>query len=146
MWTEAAKRLNGFAEAVLTALDSQGYPLSVRVSTDAYDAATGELAVTLPAELNAAEGPANLLCHSHDDKLWKLESAQVKGILERRGDGWVFISQAFTTQSASQMVSFLRNIHRSGQKYLDTRGLPRPAVNWASVKEIRRRAAEQRTT
>ncbi|MGP4057221.1 hypothetical protein ACTWP6_20760 [Mycobacterium sp. 4D054] len=145
MWTDAAKRLSRFPEAVLTALDAQGYPVSVRVSTGAYDAATGELPATLPPELNAVEGPANLVCHFHDDKLWKLESAQVKGRLERRGDGWVFVSRTFTTQSASHMLSFLRSIHRSARTYLDKRGLPRPAVNWASVKEIRRRAAEQRT-
>ncbi|KWX67277.1 hypothetical protein [Mycobacterium sp. NAZ190054] len=143
MWADAAGRLRKFPEAVLTALDARGYPFSVRVGTRAYDTVTGELPVVLPEALGAVAGPANLLCHFHDEKLWKLDSTQVKGCLRRRGDGWVFASEAFTPQSRLQLVSFLRGAHTSAQKYLDRRGLARPAVNWASVKEIRHRAAEQ---
>lgn len=143
MWAEAAKRLSRFPEAVLTAPDSRGYPLSVRVSTRDYDAATGELRVVLPDELDAAEGPANLLCHFHDDKLWRLDNASVQGRLQRRGDGWVFVSEAFTPPSRLQMVKFLRGIHNTGRKYLDKRGLARPAVDWDAVRDIRRRATTE---
>ena len=72
MWAEAAKWLNKFPEAVLTGIDHDGYPVSVRVPTGAYDSATGELPVSLPDAVDGAEGPANLLCHSHDEKLWNL--------------------------------------------------------------------------
>lgn len=143
MWAEAAKRLSRFPEAVLTAFDTDGYPVSVRVETRDYDGTTGELAVTLPEELHAAESPANLLCHFHDDKLWHLDSAQVKGRLRARDGGWVFVSEMFTPPSRLQMVSFLRSTHTSGRKYLDNRGLARPRVNWAAVKEIRRRATQK---
>lgn len=112
MWDEAAKRLNGFPEAVLTALDSHGYPVSVRVSTIGYDAAAGELSAELPEELGTVEGPANLLCHHHDDRLWHLDSTHVTGRLQRRGDGWVFVSEKFTPQKRFEMVSFLRGAHR----------------------------------
>lgn len=146
MWSDAANRLSRFPEAVLTALDADGYPISVRVDTRRYDAATGELPAVLPAQLAAVEGPANLLCHYHDDALWNLDSTQVKGRLERRGDRWVFVSTVFTPRSRLQLVSFLRSTHSTAQKYLDSRGLPRPAVNWTAVKEIQRRAAQQRTS
>lgn len=142
MWSDAAKELSKFTEAVLTALDTDGYPLSVRVRARDFDPATGTLAVSLPADLHAAEGQANLLCHYHDDKLWRLDSTQVKGCLRRRDDGWVFAAEHFTPKSRWHMVSFLRRIHTSGQKYLDRRGLRRPAVNWAALSDIRRRAAK----
>ncbi len=146
MWGDAAKRLSRFPQAVLTALDANGYPVSVRVDTGDYDAATGELPAVLPAELGVVGGPANLLCHYHDAKLWRLDATQVKGRLQRRGERWVFVSEAFTPQSRLQMVKFLRGTQTSGQKYLDKRGLMRPAVNWTAIKEIQRRAAQQRTT
>ncbi|MGE2836420.1 hypothetical protein [Mycobacterium sp. SMC-4] len=143
MWTEAAKRLRAFDDAVLTAVDEHGYPISVRVPTRDYDAATGELPAQLPATLAAAEGPANLLCHSHDDKLWNLQTAHVKGHLVRRGQNWVFVSETYTPQSRWHMVSFLKNANDSAQRYLERRGLTRPAVNWATIRELRRRAETQ---
>lgn len=138
MWAEAAKRLSRFDEAVLTAFDEHGYPVSVRVPTDAYDPATGELPAALPAELDAVEGPANLLCHFHDEKLWRLDSAQIIGRLERRGRHWAFVSQTYTPRSRWYLLSFLRNNSRAAQRYLDRRGLDRPTVNWAAVQDIRR--------
>jgi hypothetical protein len=87
-----------------------------------------------------------LLCHRHDATLWRLDSTQIKGRLQRRGDRWVFVSAAFTPRSRLQMVKFLRGAHSSAQKYLDKRGLMRPAVNWTAVKEIQRRAAQQRSS
>ena len=84
MWTEAAKWLNKFDEAVLTATDDDGYPASVRVATRSYDAATGELSLAPLDFLHAVEGPANLLCHSHDEKLWNLQMLNVKGTIEKR--------------------------------------------------------------
>ncbi|WNG86303.1 hypothetical protein C6A87_020925 [Mycobacterium sp. ITM-2016-00317] len=137
MWADAAKRLNRFGEAVLTAFDAHGYPISVRVPTGAYDPATGELPAVLPAELGAVEGPANLLCHFHDEKLWRLDSAQVIGRLERRGSGWAFVSQTYRPRSRWYVLTFLRNNNRAALRYLDRRGLDRPTVNWAAVQDIR---------
>jgi hypothetical protein len=36
-------------------------------------------------------------------------------------------------------MSFVGNLRRSAQKYLDKRGLARPQVNWAAIKEVQRR-------
>ena len=49
----------------------------------------------------------------------------------------------YDIQSAVQTGAcyfFIKGTRTSGQKYLDKRGLDRPAVNWAAVKEIQRRA------
>ena len=62
MWDEAAKWLDKFPEAVLTAIDRDGYPVSYRVSTSAYNTASGELSVPPPpGPVDVAEGPASLL-------------------------------------------------------------------------------------
>ena len=38
----------------------------------------------------AVEGPASLLAHHHDDKLWNLHAVLIKGRPQRRDGGWVF--------------------------------------------------------
>jgi hypothetical protein len=139
VWDEAAKWLNKFPEAVLTVIDGNGYPASVRVSTSGYDKASGELAVSLPAAIDGAAGPASLLCHSHDEKLWNLQMIMINGALAKRNDAWIFRTESFKAPSKLAVVDFIRNARRSAQKYLDRRGLPRPQVNWAEVKEVQRR-------
>ncbi len=140
MWAEAAKWLNKFPEAVLTGIDNDGYPVSVRVPTGAYDSATGELPVSLPDAVDGAEGPANLLCHSHDEKLWNLQMITVKGTLEKRDGALFFRTETFEPPSMLALLDFIRNTRRSAQRYLDKRGLSRPEVNWDAIKEIQRRA------
>ncbi|WP_101949205.1 hypothetical protein [Mycobacterium sp. 3519A] len=139
MWAEAAKWLAKFAETVVTGVDEDGYAVSVRAATSGYDTATGALPVHFPPELRVVEGPANLLCHSHDDKMWNLKMVQVKGRLERRNDDWVFQSTKFDAPAKLTFVQFLRSNSASAQKYLDKRGLTRPTVNWPAIKEIQRR-------
>jgi len=140
VWAEAAKWLNKFDEAVLTVLDAEGYPISVRVDPRNYDATAGTLSVTLPDTLGAVAGPANLMAHYHNEKLWKLNAIAVKGRLEDRDHAWVFQSTRFDAPSKLAFVEFLRRTSASAQKYLDKRGMKRPAINWAAVKEIQRRA------
>jgi hypothetical protein len=140
VWGEAAKWLTKFDDAVVTVTGAHGYPASVRVDPRDYDASTGELVVALPEVLGAAEGPANLMCHSHDEKLWSLQMLSIKGSLGARGDTWVFHSERFDPPSKLAFVSFVRNARRSGQRYLDKRGLARPDVNWSAIKDVQRRA------
>jgi hypothetical protein len=139
---EAAKWLGKFDEAVLTVLDADGYPASVRVDTRTYHAATGRLPAALPDELPAVEGPANLLCHYHDEKMWKLKAIQVKGRLEKRNGEWDFVTTAFNPPSKLAVVAFLKGTRTAAQKYLDRRGLKRPEVNWLAVNEIKRRVRD----
>lgn len=144
MWAEAAKWLGKFDEAVLTVLDADCYPVSIRVDALTYGAATGKLPAALPDVLRAVEGPANLLCHYHDEKMWKLKAIQVRGRLEKRNGEWDFVSTSFKAPPKLALLSFLKDIRTSAQKYLDKRGLERPEVNWAAVKEIKRRISDVR--
>jgi hypothetical protein len=143
VWAEAAKWLGKFEDGVLTTLDTDGYPVSVRVSTRAYDPGTGELHVSLPGALRAVEGPANLLCHFHNEKLWGLKAIQVKGRIEKHDDAWVFVTTTFNPPPKLAALSFIRHTNASAKKYLDKRGVDRPTVNWAALKEIQRRAKDR---
>ena len=141
MWSEAAKRLAEYSEAVVTALDPAGYPVSVRQAAPRYDPATGEFAVEWPPQLAVSEGPAIVLCHSHDEKLWNIKQLQIKGHLERREERWVFVSSGFRAQPTSQLRVFLRlgrDMRKTGKRYLDRRGRKAPTVNWRALKALRK--------
>jgi hypothetical protein len=77
VWAEAAKALAKYPEAVVTALDIGGYPVSIRQATSRYDAETGCMPVAWPPAFAVAEGPASMLCHYHDEKLWNMTMLQV---------------------------------------------------------------------
>jgi len=143
VWSEAAKELAKFPEAVLSALDPEGYPVSVRQSAPRYDPAAGRFTVVWPPDLPVAEGLATVLCHYHDEKLWNIKQLQIKGRLEREADHWVFTSSAFRRPPRSQLTAFWRLAHDmriAGRRYLDRHGLGMPTVNWKAVQAVRRRA------
>jgi hypothetical protein len=101
--------LNKFDEAVLTVVDSDGYP-------------------------------ASLLCHSHEEKLWSLQMIELRGHVEKHQNVWTFVIDDFQPPSKLAFLSFIGGVRKSGKKYLERRGLERPPVNWAAIKEIERRA------
>ena len=140
VWTEAAKWLNKFDEAVLTVTDDDGYPASVRVATRSYDAATGELSLAPLEFLHAVEGPANLLCHSHDEKIWNLQMLNVKGTIEKRDTDWVFQTKSFEPPSKLAVLDFVRKGAGPPGSTSTDAALTPPEVNWAAIKEIQRRA------
>ena len=67
MWADAAKWLAEFPEAVVTAVDADGYPVSVRQSAPRYDPATGRLPVVWPPDLAVAE--AHLPADDRQDEI-----------------------------------------------------------------------------
>jgi hypothetical protein len=72
--------------------------------------------------------------------MWHLNMIQIKGRLESRDDGWLFQSTTFDAPGKLAFVQFVRNNSTAAQKYLDKRGLERPPIKWAAIKEIQRRA------
>jgi hypothetical protein len=142
VWAEAAKWLAKFPEAVVTAVDTDGYPVSIRQTAPHYDAQTGQMPVAWPPDLNVAEGPAIILCHAHDEKAWNLKAMQIKGRLERRVGEWTFISTAFTSPSGMLIAfwQFSKNGRVATRRYLDKRGITAPTVNWDAIHDLWRRA------
>ena len=117
----------------MTVVDADGYAVSLRQMAPRYDAQTGELPVMLPETLGVTAGPANLLCHYHDEKLWNLDAIQIKGRLGRRWGSWVFVSSAFTPPASGQIRTlrqFGKRARASAKNHLEKRGLERPSLNW----------------
>jgi hypothetical protein len=143
MWQLAAESLSLFPEVIVTAFSHDQYPVSIRQRPARYDPRTGEMAVLIPASVAAMPGPANVLAHHHDENLSDLRMMQIKGRLERRDEEWVFVTTGFTPPPRGryaprwQMANAMR---RSSRRYLATRGLQRPKVNWAAIKSLQRQA------
>jgi hypothetical protein len=139
MWGEIEKYLPQFSSAVLTAVDAQGYPVSVRCQPRP-DATAQILHISIPANLEMQPGPTGLLCHSHDEKLWNLKSFSVRGILEIAGDEYILRPlQILPGVGMGGPLSTMRMLFESPRKakhYLQKRGLPQPNIPWEKIKAL----------
>ncbi len=143
MWAEVTRHLPQFESAVLTGVDLDGYPFSVRCRPE-INAASQTLHIDPPPGVNLSPGPASLLCHSFDAKLWNLRSLVVRGRLERAAERWVFHPVQFIPGSGmrgplDQLIT-LSECRRAAAKYLAARNLPRAAVPWEEIAQLHREA------
>jgi len=140
MWNDIKKHLSNFESAVLTGVDAEGYPFSVRCRPDADDAAE-VLRVQLPAGMPLQAGPASLLCHKHDENLWKLRSFLVRGALSRDEKGWKFEPLRFIPGAGigglPATVRFFTGSRRNAARYLKKRGLARPRIPWDEINAVK---------
>jgi hypothetical protein len=138
----AVGRLPGFTDAVLAAVDPAGNPTLVR-TRPVPDAATRRFTLTVPDGEELSAGPASLLCHGHDDRLWSLRSFVVAGDLTAgtRPGEWTLEPSRYVPGGADRMgpvsmVRTLRDLRRTAQAYLDRRDLPRPVIPWAEYEAL----------
>ena len=146
MWAEIRRHLRGFATPVLTGLDGDGYPFSIRCIPE-LDEAHGVLRVYLPGWTRIRKGPASLLCHGHNELLWDLRSFMVRGTLEPAGgDNWLFRPTRFVPgigiSGLSGMARFALAKRRTAGRYLQRQGLARPRIDWAQLKTLQARARQ----
>jgi hypothetical protein len=143
MWPEIVKRLPRFSSAVLTGLDSGGDPVSVRCQPT-LDHQAQVLRMAVPDGLGMVPGRAGLLCHGHDEQLWRLKSFLLRGSLERSGHDWVFrpcqLVRGMDTTPISNL-RLLRNSRRTAKRYLAARGLRRPAIPWQHYAQLKDQAS-----
>lgn len=141
MWKKIVRNLRSFADAVVTGVDSSGYPFSVRCAPR-LDDDLQVLRLDLPDSLNIKSGPAGMLCHSHDEKLWHLKSFLVQGKLEEKGSEWIFIPSRFIPgEGLGGQLSLLKILFEARsrtQRYLQKRGLPRPKIPWNDINGLRK--------
>lgn len=133
MSPDPSKYIKGFSEGIVSAVDAEGRPFSVRQTTLPWDAASGTMPVKVSDVLGPVAGPASLLCHVHDENLWNMRAVLVKGKLERRGDEWVFVGTSFEPPS---MLKLIKGVRKSARQYLEKRGLDWPKVNFDAVAEL----------
>jgi hypothetical protein len=143
MWQLAAESLSRFPSVIVTALSNEQYPVSIRQRPARYDPRTGEMPVLIPASVVAMPGPANVLAHHHDENLSDLQMMQIKGRLERHDGEWVFVTTAFRPPPRGRFAprwQMAKAMRRASGRYLATRGLRRPKVNWAAIKRLQQQA------
>lgn len=142
-WDEMTRLMPEFRNAVLTAVDSDGYPCSVRCQPEP-DAAAERVRVLLPPEVTVRPGPASLLWHTHDDLLWHQKSFLVRGTLAQDAQGWSLAPDRLTPGvgfgGIRGTIRFAREARRTSDRYLAARKLARPRVPWAEIIAVKRAA------
>lgn len=137
-----ASVLSDFESAVLTAVDTAGAPVLLRTT---MSAAEGGYRIAVPDDVPVAAGPAGLLVHRHDDKLWNLYNASVRGELVADEGGWLLkperLVEPGTRHKASPLdqLRILRETRAATKGYLERRQLARPVIPWADYRAIRAR-------
>ena len=139
MWDRITRSLAAFPDAVLTGLDPTGFPLSVRC-IPRRDPDKQMLLLDIPPGAGILPGPASLLCHRHNEKLWKLKNFVILGRLEKRQTGWVFHATRFIPGNGfGGLLGDIRLIlkaRRTASRYLERRELARPQVDWQAIKAL----------
>lgn len=149
MWHEITRTIPKYESAVLSFVDENGFPCSVRCVPQP-DEIRQVIRITLPPDIIAQPGPASLMSHHHDEQLWNLRGYNVIGELEReegREEKWVLRPRKLTPGMDSNPLGSLRLIRharRAAQRYLDKRGLPRPQVDWSGIKQLHAAARKKR--
>ena len=126
------KELRHYADAVLSWVGADGQPTSSRVRPEPLP--DGRLA--LPSLPGLREGTASILGHSHNEKLWGLRSFVSVGSVVREQDRWAFTPQRYLPGASPDPRALLRTVRaarRTAKRYLEARGLERPAVPWGVV-------------
>jgi hypothetical protein len=146
MWPEVRRHLRGFSNPVLTGVDADGYPLSIRCAPEIDEAQQG-LRVSVPAWTRMPPGAASLLCHRHNQLLWNIRSFMVRGTLEPvGGESWLLRPTRFVpgigNGGLAWMVRFAIAKRRAARRYLERRGLARPRIDWAQLKAVQARARQ----
>jgi hypothetical protein len=147
MWDEILRLLPSFESAVLTGVDADGYPYSLRCRPSA-DSTVRLLRVQLPTYASIQAGPSSLLCHSHDENLWNLRSFLVRGNLTREDGAWIFQPERYVpgarVEGIRGMVRFVTGSRRNTKRYLKKRGLSRPRIPWKAINEIKAQIKEEK--
>jgi hypothetical protein len=146
MWAELRRHLQRFSSPVLTGVDSDGYPVSIRCELSP-DETQQALRLSLPGWTRITPGRASILCHAHNQLLWDLRSFMIRGTLEPTGGGtWLFRPSRFVpgigTGGLPGMVRFALAKRRTARRYLQRRGLARPRIDWGQLKVLQARARQ----
>jgi hypothetical protein len=137
-YSQVLRHMRAYDSAVLSWVADDGFPRAARTSlTPVPDGQA--FAVELPGDEPVREGPAGLLCHKHDEKLWKLSSFVATGELTSEAGQWRMTPTGFIPGAASTPAAVIRTVRgcrASAARYLERRGLSRPQVPWQAYHRI----------
>jgi hypothetical protein len=146
MWDKVVKHLKKYPTAVLTGIDTDGYPYSIRCKAET-DSSLQAIKIALPGSTPIQAGVASILCHYHDDLLWKQTNVVLRGTIERTESAWLFRPTSIA-EGAGAAMSMIRQVsegRRAAKKYLEKRGLKRPKIMWDKLKAIYDRAQQDKS-
>lgn len=149
MWTELVVQLPHYPSAVITMVDQAGYPLSIRCHPQIDDTAQVLRIALDPGIDETWAGPASILCHAHDERLWRMTNMLVRGTLERApnaDDTWLFRPLRVIRGQSRSPIYFVRTLvasRRAAQRYLALHGVSRPPIPWQRIHEARASGASK---
>jgi len=127
------RELPGFSSAVLATAAVDEPPVLRRVRLHADRSAGGFM---IQGGRDLAAGPASLLLHRHDDLLSNQRQLGVLGALAKPEDRWLFRpDRLLPNMFPDNPIEMMRTLYRargSAARYLERRGLERPAIDWAA--------------
>lgn len=136
-----AEVLAAYPTVVLAARDASGAPVLVR--TSASDGPDG-FRIALPDDVAVVEGPASLLVHRHNDQLWNLYNASIRGTLHRDdAGGWTLRPVRLIEPGArhrggiTDPIRIVRSSRAATRAYLEKRNWNRPAIPWNDYRALR---------
>ncbi len=141
MWDDLMKNLAQYPDVVLTGIDAAGYPASLRCRP-APDAQAQVSRVSVGEGLEIQPGPASILGHFHDEKLWGLKAFLVRGVLERDERSWAFRPGTLIPAGGTSPLAAIRTMRQTrhaAKVYLAKRRLARPAIPWDKIKAAKGR-------
>jgi hypothetical protein len=145
MWHEIVNNLPNFSSTVLNGTDKDGYPYSVRCQP-IVGRGKEVLRLNLSEKTALQAGLASLLCHSHNEMMWDLKAFLVRGELVQDEQGWIFKPTKFIPGGGvgppMGQLKTMVGMRRSAKRYLEKRGLLRPAIPWADYKALRKESKQ----
>jgi hypothetical protein len=138
MWPNIRKSSALFTSAVITGLDAEGYPFSIRC-VPVLDDTQQVIRIAAPTGASIQPGQVSLLFHQHDQQLWNLKMFQVLGRLELSAEEWVLRPERTIPsgeQSIWQDLMMIVDARRAAKQYLVKRGLARPRIPWDRIRSF----------
>ena len=94
--------------------------------------------------MNVQAGPASLLFHSHDEKLWNQKIFLLRGSLEKTDKGHAFRPEKFVpsigTGGPLGTVRMVLGMRKATAAYLDRRNLVRPRIPWGEIAALKEKS------
>jgi len=140
-------RLGGYpAGAVLSHLEDDGYPASIRVGARWVPGTRDVLLDRVPPYAASWRGTATLLFHRHDERLEGLAQLVLKGAIEERDGVATFVVADIVTANGRSdtdemphagaplhMLQFYRVGRAAANTYLRKRGTPWPPIPYDEI-------------
>lgn len=140
LFDEAAAVLESYPDGVLSTVDADGYPLSVRCKPRADRIQQG-FYLSLPDKLPIQAGAASMLFHYHDAALNHLRSVSLQGKLKQQDGHWLFQPERIIPGMGREgfLAGLKDNIlvpRGNTKRYLQKYNLVRPRIPWEKLQKI----------